>query len=211
MGKNIRVVKENAGHLSRRYSMIRKSPLFLPIMEQLMLTGDGINPPVSIRDFDKGRHLIVQDKTLRNVFVIRSGIVKCFISEDNGKEYILEFLGEGEVLGEIEAIRRIPGMCTVEALTEGTVYVIDKNVFMRLLQENSDLNLAVMNLMATRLINTAARASRQQLYTLSHSLVQLVKVLDAGQILFTKQDLSNYLGISPRSLNRLLSQLGMKI
>jgi CRP-like cAMP-binding protein len=46
---------------------------------------------------------------------------------------------------------------------------------------------------------------------LSHSLVQLVKALDAGQIVFTKQDLSSYLGISPRSLNRLLSQLKIKV
>jgi len=172
---------------------------------------DDIKPPVSLRGFEKGSRLIVQDKTSRNVFVIRSGVVKCFISEDNGKEYILEFLGEGEVLGEIEAIRRIPCMCTVEALTAGEVFAVDKAVFMRLLEENRELNSAVMELMATRLINTAARASRQQLYTLSHSLVQLVEILDAGQIVFTKQDLSNYLGISPRSLNRLLSQLKMTI
>jgi len=175
-----------------------------------MLT-NGLNPPISLRDFDKGSRLIVQDKTCRNVFVIRSGIVKCFISEENGKEYTLEFLGEGEVLGEIEAIRRIPGTCTVEALTAGDAYAIDNNVFMRLLHEDRELNAAVMDLMATRLTNTATKASRQQLYTLSYSLEQLVKVLDAGQITFTKQDLSSYLGISLRSLNRLLSQLKMKL
>ncbi|HSC36711.1 MAG TPA: hypothetical protein VLD19_02520, partial [Chitinophagaceae bacterium] len=91
------------------------------------------------------------------------------------------------------------------------VFAIDKNAFMRLLQENSELNLAVLELMATRLTNTATKASRQQLYTLSHSLQMLVEVLDAGQITFTKQDLSSYLGISLRSLNRLLSQLKMEI
>ena len=186
--------------------MIRRSPAILRIAEQLV-SHHGIQSPVSVRDIEKGSRLLVQDKTSRNVFIIRSGIVKCFISEDNGKEYILEFLGEGEVLGEIEAIRRMPGICTVEAVTAGSVFAIDKNAFMRLLQENSELNLAVLELMATRLTNTATKASRQQLYTLSHSLLMLVEVLDAGQITFTKQDLSSYLGISLRSLNRLLSQL----
>ena len=190
--------------------MIRRSPTILRIIDKLV-SAHGSQSPVSVRDIEKGSRLVVQDKTTRNVFVIRSGIVKCFISEENGKEYILEFLGEGEVLGEIEAIRRIPGICTVEALTAGSVFAIDKNAFMRLLQENSELNLAVLELMATRLTNTGTKASQQQLYTLSHTLVNLVKVLDAGQITFTKQDLSNYLGISLRSLNRLLSQLKMEI
>src|SRR4051812_24198100 len=73
MGKNIAVIKQNAGHLSRLYSMIRKSPFFLRIMEQQISAG-GLNPPISLRDFNKGSQLVVQGKTCRNVLVIRSGV-----------------------------------------------------------------------------------------------------------------------------------------
>lgn len=36
--------------------------------------------------------------------------------------------------------------------------------------------------------------------------LQLLKILQQGEIAFTKKDLSDYLGISIRSLNRLLKE-----
>jgi len=185
--------------------MIRKSPIFLQMLDKLMSEG-APQGAIGIREYPQQRRLVEQDKNVRNVMVIRSGVVKCFITEENGKEYILEFLGEGEILGEIEAIRRTPGMATVEALTPVSVFKIDKVFFGELLKTDAAFNQAVMELMAARLVNTAMRASRQQLYTLSHNLSRLLKILQQGQIAFTKQDLSDYLGISKRSLNRLLKE-----
>lgn len=31
--------------------------------------------------------------------IVKEGITKCFFTEDNDKEYILEFLGKGEIIG----------------------------------------------------------------------------------------------------------------
>lgn len=39
---------------------------------------------------------------LPNIMLIKEGITKCFFTEENDKKYILEFLGGGEVIGEIE-------------------------------------------------------------------------------------------------------------
>jgi len=183
--------------------MIRKSPIFLQLLDKLMSDGATM-ATIAIQELPPKRRLIQQEKNTRSVYIIRKGIVKCFIAEENGKEYILEFLGEGEILGELEAIRKTTGMATVESLTTVTVVKIDKVLFLQLLTEHSEFNRAVLELMAGRLANTAIRASRQQLYTLSHSLAQLLAVLDAGGVMFTKKDLSGYLGISVRSLNRLL-------
>jgi CRP-like cAMP-binding protein len=170
------------------------------------MSGGAPGGSIAIQEFPQKRRLVEQDKNVRNVLVIRSGIVKCFITEENGKEYILEFLGEGEILGEIEAIRRTPGMATVETLTPVSAFTIEKTFFLQLLKADAAFNQAVLELMAGRLVNTAMRASRQQLYTLSHNLSRLLKILQQGQIAFTKQDLSDYLGISKRSLNRLLKE-----
>jgi len=183
--------------------MIRKSPIFLQLLDKLVSDG-APRGSIDILEFPKKRLLIEQRKNIRNVLVIRSGVVKCYIAEDNGKEYILEFLGEGEILGEIEVIRKTPGMATVASLTSVSVFKIDKSFFLQLLKTDAAFNQAVLELMATRLVNTAMRASRQQLYTLSYNLSQLTKILQEGQIAFTKNDLSDYLGISKRSLNRLL-------
>ena len=187
--------------------MVRKSPNILQIINTLAVT-EGWGPAILQRRFEMGRVLVGQGASTASVFVIRSGVVKCFITEENGKEYILEFSGEGEVLGELEAIVRMRGMCTAKALSEVHVYQIDKASFLSLLAKEAAFNTAIMEMLAVRLTNTGLRASRQQLYTLEHSLDQLLAVLASEKIPVGKQDLADYLGISLRSLNRMLKDRG---
>lgn len=180
--------------------MIRKNLQLLQLMETL--EGKTIQ-----RNIRVGQRFIHQDESLINVYVIRSGIAKCFITEDNGKDYILEFLGEGEVLGEIEAIRKQKTICSVEALTPLTVYVMSNVQFRDLISTMPDFNAIILELLATRVTNSSIKSARQQLYALSEILPQLLAMLDAQKITFTKQDLAEYMGISVRSLNRLLKEL----
>lgn len=201
----ISVIKGKIRDICPAPSMIRKSPIFLQILDKV-ISGGAPRESLVIQELPPKKRLLEQDRNTRNVFVIRSGIVKCFIAEENGKEYILEFLGEGEILGEIEAIRKTAGMAMVESLTSLCVFKIEKAFFLQLLKTDAVFNQAVLELMATRVANTAMRASRQQLYTLSYNLSQLLKILHQGEIAFTKKDLSDYLGISIRSLNRLLKE-----
>jgi CRP-like cAMP-binding protein len=185
--------------------MIRKSPTLLRTIEELAARGSQ-GEAILLRHVPKGEMLLRQGESTTKVLIVRNGIVKCYITEDNEKEYILEFLGEGEVLGELEAICRRPAMCNVKTLSEAAVYQIDKATFLDLLDRHAVLNATILLTLATRLANTGTRAARQQLYTLDHNLSQLQEVLQREKIPVTKQDLADYLGISLRSLNRLLKE-----
>ena len=183
--------------------MIQKNEPLLQIISGLAAQ-PGSGDAIPVRMYERGQQLIRQDQENTGVFIIRSGVVKCYITEENGKEYVLEFLGEGEILGELEALRKISALTTVEALTPVEAWRMNASDLLYYLQTRPDLNMAVLELLAGRLAATAVRSSRQQLHTLSHSLAQLVGALESQQIVFTKQDLAAYLGISIRSLNRLL-------
>jgi len=183
--------------------MIRKNSAILRIIDELAAAGQaGILP----RKFTKGHLVIGQGTAVANVFFIRSGIVKCSFTEDGDKEYILEFLGEGQVLGEIEAISGIPAISGVRAISDLSVYMFDKESFLHLLQRHAGLNAAILQLMATRLADTAQRSARQQLKPLEYSLAQLLQALEHEKLPCTKQDLANYLGVTLRSLNRLMKE-----
>jgi CRP-like cAMP-binding protein len=181
--------------------MIRKNAQLLGLIEQLATTSGTI----MLREYGVGQQMIYQGQQSQRVYIIRSGIAKCFITEENGKDYILEFLGEGELIGEIEAIRKQRAICTVEALTPLSIYTMTNIEFMHFLTTMPDFNAVVIELMATRISNSSVKGARQQLYTLSEIIPQLLEALNAQQITFTKQDLAQYMGISVRSLNRLLS------
>lgn len=183
--------------------MIRKNLTILRIIDELAgsgQTGHGI----LVRNFHKGHLLIGQGTTTTNAFFIRSGIVKCTFSENNDKEYILEFLGEGQVLGELEAITQAPAMSSVRAISDLAAYMLDGSSFLDLLRRNEDFNRAMMELMAVRLTDTAQRSARQQLNPLEHNLTQLLAALEYEKLPCTKQELADYLGITLRSLNRML-------
>lgn len=183
--------------------MIRKSPAISHIIDELVADGQ-LGGSVLQRHFPKGHSLFAQGATTSSVYFIRSGIVKCTFTEDHQKEYILEFLGEGEVLGEIEAICGMPAMSTVRTISELSTYMMDKTSFLELLRRHAGFNAAILELMAVRLVNTATRGARQQLNTLEHNLANLLEVLENERLPCTKQELADYLGITLRSLNRLL-------
>ncbi|MCF6401466.1 Crp/Fnr family transcriptional regulator [Chitinophaga filiformis] len=177
------------------------------LMEEL--TGnESTGNAITLRTLQPKQRLIVQDQALQSVYIIRSGVTKCFITENNERDYILDFLGEGEILGEIEAIRHTRATCTIEAITPLTVYTMSSAQFHHFFKTLPAFGSVVLELIATRLARISEKAARQQLYTLSEILPQLLSALESQQITFTKQDLSEYLGISVRSLNRLLKDAG---
>ena len=182
--------------------MIRKNPVILRIVDELVAGGQ-LGQAILQRHFPKGHSLIDQGAETAHVFVIKSGIVKCSIA-DQDKEFILEFMGEGEVLGDLEAIRKVPAISTVTAITALSVYKMDRASFCDLLARNSAFNMAMLETLAVKVANTGTRNARQQLNTLEHNLANLLDVLESERLPCTKQELADYLGITLRSLNRLL-------
>ncbi len=133
--------------------------------------------------------------------------MKCFFNEENGKDYIVEFLGRGEVLGEIEAIRNIACLCSVKTITEVEVYAVSIPFFQALLKKDLELNKVLLAELAERIINTSSRASFQQLYSLEHGLSKLLELQAKQGMNISKEDMAAYLGVSIRSLNRGLKAL----
>jgi len=159
------------------------------------------------KPFQKGQKLLFQHQTTPNVLLIQSGITKCFFNEENDKEFIVEFLGKGEIVGEIESIRQMPCLCSVEAITDVSALVIPSPYFQELLGQDLRLNKLLLEAFAERIVNTSIRAAFQQLYTVEHSLSKLLELQQKQEIQLSKGEMAAYLGISVRSLNRSLKNM----
>lgn len=166
-----------------------------PYKENIMLTSYG-----------KGDKILIQNEASTKIMLIRTGITKCYFVEENNKEYIVEFLGKGEIIGEIEVIKNIPCLCTIEAMTEVTVYSIPIPYFRTLLKNELKLKSFLLDAFAERVVNTSSRASYQKLRTKEHTLSQFLE-LKSKEMEISKGDMAAYLGITIKSLNKTLDKI----
>lgn len=186
--------------------MLRTNESFLSYIESLYDQQKG-KGSIKFRSYSKGEKLFNQNENSSKIMLIKEGITKCYFTEDNDKDFIMEFLGKGEVLGEIELIKKNPCLCTVEAMTHVSVYVISVSYFTSLLKHDLKLNNLLIDVFAGRIINTSSRASYQQLYTIEYSLSKLLELQSKYTIEMSKEDMAAYLGITIRSLNRSLKKV----
>lgn len=188
--------------------MLRTNYSFLSYLEQLYHRQQR-KEDIILKTFSKGSRLLIQNENVTKIMLIKEGITKCFFTEENEKEYILEFSGKGEILGEIELIRKIPCLCSIEALTEVTVYAISIPYFTSLLKNDIALNNLLLEVFAERIVNTSVRASYQQLYTTEYTLAKLLEMQSKQEIEISREDKAAYLGVTIRSLDRALKKIGL--
>lgn len=186
--------------------MLRTNESFLSYLQKLY-DGQERKENIVVRTFSKGERILIQNENPSKLMLIKEGITKCYFTEENDKEFIMEFLGKGEIIGEIEFIKKIPCLCNVEAMTEVSVFAISISYFETLFRNDLTLNNLLIDVFAERIINTSSRASYQQLYTTEHSLAKLLQLQSKYDITISKEDMAAYLGITIRSLNRSLKKL----
>ncbi|MFS4470131.1 Crp/Fnr family transcriptional regulator [Chryseobacterium sp. T20] len=186
--------------------MLRTNQEFLSYFEKLYHKQEG-REEVVLKSYSRDENVLIQDQPLSKVMLIKEGIAKCYLTEENGKEYIVEFLGNGEILGEVELIKNISCLCGVKAVSELTVYETTISYFRSLIKNDLALNHLLLDSFAERIINTSSRASYQQLYTVEHTVMQLLNMQSKQGIQLSKEDMAAYLGIAVRSLNRILKDL----
>lgn len=185
--------------------MLRTNQTFLDYLEELYNRQDD-KKNIVLKSFEKGDNILTQNEISTKIMLIKSGITKCYFVEENDKEYIVEFLGKGEIIGEIEVIKNVPCLCSIEAITEVTVYSMSIPYFQSLIKNDLTLNNLLLDVFAERIVNTSSRASYQQLHTTEHTLSQLLEV-KSKEMEISKEDMAAYLGITLRSLNRALKEL----
>jgi CRP/FNR family transcriptional regulator, anaerobic regulatory protein len=181
--------------------MLRTNLSFLSFAEQLHQSGQ-----VHVKHFPKGSIILGQGDKVSKVYILQNGITKCYYSAENGKSYILEFLSVGQIIGEIELVKKMDCLCSVEAITDVYAFVLPIPLVVSLLQTDLRFNKILIGELAERLTNTSSRSSFQQIYTIEHALKKLLALQSKLTIPLAKEDMAAYLGITLRSLNRLLKE-----
>lgn len=183
--------------------MIRVNHKLLKLLHRLQhKPGEGV---IAVKSCSPADIIIAQEQYIHSVFVIKSGLAKCYRNEDNGKCFVQEFFGAGELFGEIEALQQKLSFSTISAISQLELYQIRQDDFLNLLRQHTEFNLLIMNALAEKVRYKALRHAHNQSHTAAHNLRQLIKSNPDLIKQVSKADIASYLGITIRSLNRILN------
>jgi CRP/FNR family cyclic AMP-dependent transcriptional regulator len=112
------------------------------------------------REFARGSTLIVQGATDRRVLLLLAGRVKVFRVDGAGHEILLSLRDPGDLLGELGAIDREPGVAHVAALDAVAALVIPAEAFRRYLETVPRVAVALLEVIVRRFRETTVRRSQ---------------------------------------------------
>ena len=170
------------------------------------------------RTFDKGQFIILAEESGDTLFIIRSGQVKVSLIHEDGKEFILSLLSEGEVFGELSLLDSRPRSANVTAMVQTELMMLTRSDFLHLVGRVPQIAVSLLAELASRLRRTDDQVEGLALFDVHHRVAKTLLRMaeDGGQtspegILIrrrpTHQELANMAGTTRETGTRALKQL----
>ena len=100
----------------------------------------GITRGKTVLEYGANRTIFVQGDLADSVFYLKRGKVKLAVTSQQGKEAIVSILGDNEFFGEGCLAGQPLRISTVVAVTDCTIYRIEKSLMVRLLHERHEIS-----------------------------------------------------------------------
>ena len=177
-------------------------------------TLDNIADTGEENQYKKKQLIYLEGNHPHKLFFVKSGKVKTYISNDNGKTLTTALYGEGDFLGYTALLEGTVYKETAETMEETVIIDIPVDEFNKLLYHDAAATKKIIQLLSKniaekeqQLLNIAYNSLRKRVAT---ALVTLVKKYskegeDVFTINFSREDLANIAGTATESLIRTLS------
>ena len=191
--------------------MLRKIYLFADLPEAELLA---VNNLATTRTYPKNTIIISEGDDSDSLYAVLSGKVKVYLSDDDGREIIINILGEGEYFGELALLDDSPRSASVMTLEETKLAVISKSAFENCLSKNPQLALHIIRELSSRLRNLTQNVKSLALMDVygrvARTLLDMAEPtgekLEIRQKL-TQRDIASMVGASREMVSRILKDL----
>lgn len=191
--------------------MLSNVPLFseLGAEDLRVISGQGVT-----RTYPKNTLLISEGDLSDTFYVILSGKVKVYASDENGREVILNILGSGEYFGELALIDEAPRSASVVTLEQSRLSVISKGDFQRCLSEHPEIALEMIRPLVRRIRSLTENVKNLALLDVygrvARTLLAQAVEQDGCLVIqerLTHQDIANMVGASREMVSRIMKDL----
>lgn len=170
------------------------------------------------RFYKRKQALYYEGNPLTGIYFIQSGRAKSYKIGPEGKQYILRIANAQDILGLESIFKADPYFySTAEMLEEGWVHLIEKRVFMDLINKDPRIATSMMTALASQVMTSdeerldlAQRAVRERmaklLITLSNHYGTPTKMGVSLHLKLSREEIAEMIGTAAESAIRLLSE-----
>ncbi len=167
-----------------------------------------------IRSFAPNSIVVNEGDDGSSLFVVQSGSLKVFLTDNIGREVTLSLLDPGDYFGELALLDDAPRSASVIALTRSEVLQIPRVAFLALIEAYpACMQIVVRNLVGRiRTLTESVRAlALVDVFGRISRLFDSLAVEEDGVAIIdrrlTQQDLANMVGASREMVNRILRDM----
>ncbi|HCX87133.1 MAG TPA: Crp/Fnr family transcriptional regulator [Gammaproteobacteria bacterium] len=164
---------------------------------------------------ERGEIIVSQGSEGESLYVVVSGQIRVYLSDEAGKEIILGLEGPGAIFGEIAVLDGQPRSASVAAMKRTELLRIDGAQLRELLRTNARLSFSVIAALAgmiRKLTDATQGLALQSAYRRLVARLQERAVEENGQSVIperlTHQLLADMIGCSREMVSRIMSDLG---
>jgi CRP/FNR family transcriptional regulator len=133
--------------------MLKRFPLFKDLSEDHLTRLEGVSRQIFVR---KGSMLFAPGDPTQGFFAIHNGAVRIYRVSSEGKEITLEIAGAVNTFAEASLFSDVYH-CYAEALEDSTLYLIQKDAFLEMLQKDIRFNATWVHILSLEIIHLRQR------------------------------------------------------
>ena len=176
---------------------------------------DKLNSEKTADIYKRGTIIYNEGSRITGCYCIFSGIIKIYKTGIDGKEQIIRFARQGDLIGFRSVLSKELACTTAKVIEDATACFIPADTFIDLIKSNGNFSLELLQLTCRELgeaneyiTDIAQKTVRERLAEILIRLendfgLDKYKVL---QILLTREELANIVGTATESVIRLLSE-----
>ena len=165
--------------------------------------------------FNKGEVLFEEGSNVDGIYFIENGTAKLYKLGFNRKEQILRFIKEGDIIGYRALLIDEAYQATAEAMSDLQAIFIPSDVFLHLLEVDSQLSYTMLQKISFELGESSNTVTFLAQKTVRERLAEVLLLLEQKlgtdpegfiKISLTREEIANLIGTATESAIRLISE-----
>lgn len=169
---------------------------------------------LNTRSFPKNTIVITEGDLSDSLYIVNEGQIKIYVSDDEGREMLLNVLEPGDYFGELALIDKEPRSASAITMRNTKLSIISGPDFREVLRKHPEMSIKLMSALVVRLrevTDTVRRLALLDVYgRVTTTLLSMAR--EEGDIKrvepkLTQQDIANMVGASREMVSRIMKDL----